>query len=191
MNYQKLKKNGLITLILISLISCATTQSGEAHKPVYLSSQARYRLLPPEDIEAPLDMVQHIRGRYGDQELVLDAWVSADETGVTMAFFNSLGVGMGDLSFNRTGITFTSSLLPSTHPEYIIADFQCCFYRTEALAAALKRIGLSLTVERGPAGETRTIFEGSRPLITIEKTASAVRYTNYLRGYAYTLEGSF
>jgi hypothetical protein len=174
------------------LVSCLTGQPGSPYAPVYLTDRARYTLLPPEEIEAPLDMAQHITGTYGGREFILDAWTGADERGLTMAFFNTLGAGMGELSFDGRGLSFSSALLPaSLKAEYILADFQLCFYRTGALGAALKQGGLDLRVERAAGGrpEVRTIYEGDRPVIRIEKGPASVVYTNFFRGYAYTLEG--
>ncbi|MDR2741769.1 MAG: DUF3261 domain-containing protein [Treponema sp.] len=142
-------------------------------------------------------MAQQITGNYENHEWVMEAWVQADETQINMGLFNSFGGTLGDLSFRGQEIHFTSGVLPdSLKPEYILADFQFCFYKPEALAAALEDAGLTLVTERQVAGdggfrETRTIFDGKDRIIDIEKTPSSVRYTNHLRGYAYTLEGAF
>jgi hypothetical protein len=139
-------------------------------------------------------MAQHITGAWDGREFILDAWTEADENRVVMVFFSTLGNGLGDLSFDQGGLSFSSPLLPPTvQAEYILADFQFCFYRVEALEPALKRAGLTLRVEQ-PAGgrpEVRLILEGDRPLIRIEKDAARVVYTNYFRGYSYTLEGEW
>ncbi|MDR0589322.1 MAG: DUF3261 domain-containing protein [Spirochaetaceae bacterium] len=174
------------------LISCVTKPPESPYAPVYLTKKARYVLLPPGDLEAPMDLAQHITGTYGEQEFILDAWTEADESRVAMAFFNTLGVGMGDLSFDEGGLSFSSAFLPpGIAAEYILADFQFCFYRAEAVAAALRRGGLILTVEKTVDGEIRTIVEGNTPLIKIEKGISSVVYTNYFRAYTYTLEGAW
>jgi hypothetical protein len=142
-------------------------------------------------------MAQQITGSYGNQEWVMEAWVQADGARINMTLFNSFGGTLGDLSFQDQEIHFTSGVLPgSLKPEYILADFQFCFYKPEALAAALEDAGLTLVTERqaaedGGRRETRAIFDGKKRIIDIEKTPSLVAYTNYLRGYAYTLEGAF
>ncbi|MDR2631957.1 MAG: DUF3261 domain-containing protein [Spirochaetaceae bacterium] len=174
------------------LISCVTKPSESPYPPVYLTRRAWYTLLPPNEIEAPLDLGQHITGTYGEEEFVLEAWTEADENRVTMAFFNSLGVSMGDLSFDGGGLFFSSAFLPpQVTAEYILADFQLCFYRPEALEKALNRAGLTFKVEKAvdTAWEVRSLFEGKTLIIKIEKGSSSVVYTNYFRRYAYTLEG--
>jgi hypothetical protein len=142
-------------------------------------------------------MAQQISGNYGNREWVMEAWVQADDTQINMTLFNSLGGTLGDLSFRGQEIHFTSGVLPASFkPEYILADFQFCFYKPEALAAALKDAGLTLVTDRistedGGYRETRTVFEGKDRIIDIEKSPSSVTYTNHLRGYAYTLDGTF
>jgi hypothetical protein len=139
-----------------------------------------------------MDMPQQISGVYGKREMVLEAWVQADDTKIDITLFSSLGAGIGEVVFREGSASFSSPLFPSRiKPEYIIADFQFCFYRAESLSRALKEGGLTLRVEQGAGREIRTIAEGKKTVIVIEKTEKAVRYTNYLRGYAYTLAGNF
>jgi hypothetical protein len=189
---QRPMRVGCLFLVFLSLASCVSKPPESPYAPVYLTKRAWYMLLPPGHIEAPMDLGQHITGTYGEREFILDAWTEADENRVTMAFFNTLGVGMGDLTFDQGGLLFSSAFLPSRiSAEYILADFQLCFYRAEALAKALERVGLTLKVEQAAdtAQEVRTIYEGKTLIIRIEKRISSVVYTNYFRGYAYTLEG--
>lgn len=142
-------------------------------------------------------MAQQITGNYGNREWVMDAWVQADDLQINMTLFNSFGGTLGDLSFRDGEIYFTSGVLPaSLKPEYILADFQFCFYKPEALSPVLKDAGLTLVTERlaaedGGRREIRTVFDGKDRIIDIEKDSSLVKYTNHLRGYAYTLAGSF
>jgi hypothetical protein len=138
-------------------------------------------------------MAQQISAVYKDQDYILNAWVKADETGTAMTFFNSLGAGMGELSYREGALSFSSPVFPSSlKPEYIIADFQLCFYGYDALSRALKASGLALEAEKdGTDSETRRISSRKNVIIEIEKTKTAVRYVNHLRGYAYTLEGEF
>lgn len=184
-------------MILLCGASCATRPKASPYGPVYVTDRSKYTLLPPSDIEAPLDMPQQIRGRYGIQEFVMDAWALADERGIDLTLLNSFGAGMGELRFSEGELSFSSTLLPPlVKPEYIVADFQFCFYRIDALIPALKACGLQLvaeqrlTVDEG-CSEIRTISEGKKIIIEIEKTSTAVRYRNHLRDYAYILGGVF
>jgi hypothetical protein len=176
------------------LVSCVTKEkSPAALSPVYLTNSSKYTLLPPEDIESPLDMVQQISAVYSGQHYLFSAWVKADETGTALAIFNSLGAGMGELFYRDGMVSFSSPVFPpSLKPEYIIADFQLCFYEIGAVSRALEDCGLSLAVEKdGESREIRRIADGKKFIIESEKTKTTIRYVNHLREYAYTLEGEF
>jgi hypothetical protein len=161
--------------------------------PVYLTGHSKYILLLPGDIEHPLDMAQQISAVYDGRDYFLNAWVKADETEITMAVFNDFGSGMGELVYRGGMVSFNSPVFPaSLKPEYIVADFQLCFYGINAVSRALHDCGLRLDTETdGNGPEIRRVMDGEKIIIEIEKTAGAVRYTNRLRGYAYTLEGTF
>jgi hypothetical protein len=133
-------------------------------------------------------MIQHISASYKGRDYFFNAWVRADETGMEMTLLNELGVNMGELSCRDGAVSFSSTVFPqSLKPEYIVADFQLCFYNTRALRQSLEDCGLSFE-----AGENnRRIFQGKTLIIEIEKSRNTVRLINHLRGYAYTLEGNF
>jgi hypothetical protein len=103
---------------------------------------------------------------------------------------------MGDLSYRAGSLSFSSPVFPSSFKaEYLVADFQFCFYRVDALKAALGRLKLDVEIHDGLYGskEIRRIRDGKKVIIEIEKSmeAGVLRYTNFLRGYSYTLQGDF
>jgi hypothetical protein len=127
-------------------------------------------------------------GTFGNQEFLVESWVRADEKGVEIAFFNSFGMNIGELSFTESALRFDSEVLPGTiKPEYILADFQLCFYQPRALASALGACGLTLeTRQTGPI-ETRILRDKKQILAEIEKNPARLKYTNRFREYEYTL----
>jgi hypothetical protein len=95
----------------------------------------------------------------------MDTWVQANERGITMALFNSFGAEAGYLAFTGEAVSFFSQVFPSSlKAEYIVADFQFCFYRVDLLSRALKDSGLKLIVEirdgLEESAEVRTILAG-------------------------------
>ncbi|MDR1411019.1 MAG: DUF3261 domain-containing protein [Spirochaetaceae bacterium] len=186
----------LAVLVVFFLAACKTEARVSPYAPVPVTNRARYFLLPPSAIEEPLDMPQQIIGRYGEQEFIMDCWVQANERGITIALFNSFGTEAGYLAFTDGAVSFFSSLFPpALKAEYIVADFQFCFYRADLLTQALKDSGLRLVVEIrdgiGESDEVRTIFSGKQAIAEIVKTKSAVTLKNFLRDYSYTLRGIF
>ena len=169
--------------------SCA---SGAKSRPddlfVYLTDTSRFILLPTGGIEKPMDMAQQISASFQDQSFFFIAWVKADESAIEMTLLNEMGANIGELSYSNESISFSSNVFPgSLKPEYIIADFQFCFYDTVLLTRALKSCGLVLKIN----GTTRQIFRRNNLIYEIIKNNDAVILTNHLRGYTYTLEGDF
>ena len=179
----------LLAGVFIFLCSCASTAAPrKSHLYARLTDNSKYKLLPPENIENPIDSHQFVTALYGDRSYQFSAWVKADKKGIEMALMNILGATMGELSYREGAVSFSSSVFPrSVAGEFIVADFQLCFYDTPALREALERCGLSLDeTETG-----RRILQGKTLIIEIEKRQNSVRLVNHLRGYSYTLEGYF
>jgi hypothetical protein len=191
-----IKRSLIGSVLFLCLVSCAHF-SPSPFSPVYLTDRSAFKLLDPQEIEYPMDNYQHITGTYGKDEFLMDAWVIADDTGIEMTLFNSFGAGMGEAYFRDNQVYFSSQVFPSSlKPEYIIADFQLCFYRIGALTERLKDCGLDFAVITDAGNgeksrELRTVSDGGKIIIEIEKTSSEVKYTNLLRKYSYTLSGDF
>jgi len=183
--------NNAKTAIIFVLLccSCASKIPVSENRPfVYLTDNVKFFLLPSEDIEAPIDMEQRISASWQGGEYVFNAWVKADKTETEMILMNELGVNMGKLSYSNGILHISSQVFPkSMKPEYILADFQLCFYNADALRRAIEDCGLSLE----NSANSRKILMGKTVLIEIEKSVNAVVLKNNYRGYTYTLEGSF
>jgi len=177
----------LAALVFIYLCSCSSL-AVDKRPYAYLADRSKFILLPPAAIEKTVDMAQRISAIYSGQSFYFNAWVLADESGIDMSLFNELGAAMGELSYKDGVVSLSSAVFPqSIKPEYIVADFQLCFYDPALLIMALKDCGLVLETENN----YRRIFEGKNLIMEIEKTSGAVKLVNHLRGYSYTLEGDF
>jgi hypothetical protein len=177
-----------VIIVILCCFSCASKDTVREKPNAYLTSSSKYILLPSENIENPLDMAQRISASWQGRDYVLNAWVKADEAGMEMILLNELGATMGELSYRSGLVSFSSQIFPkSMRPEYIIADFQLCFYSVPALRHVLEGCGLLIE----DSGNSRRIFQGKTLIIEIEKNQNTVTLINHLRGYAYTLEGNF
>jgi len=178
-----------IIIIFFLCCSCVSKVPARGDKfYVYLTDSAIFFLLPPKEIESSMDMAQRISASWQGRDYSFNAWVKADEAGMEMILLNELGANMGELSYMNGQVSFSSPVFPkSLKPEYIIADFQLCFYNADTLRKALENCGLSLENTE----DRRRIFQGKTLIIEIERGRNAVKLVNHLRGYAYTLEGSF
>jgi len=178
-----------------NILSCASV-AREERLYTYLTDKSKFFLLPPEGIEQAMDMAQYTTAEFRDHNYFLITWVKADENAIEMTFFNELGASMGELSYRDGAVHFSSTVFPksviqSFKPEYIIADFQLCFFDPVLLGKSLEDSGLVLEIQ----DNSRRILSGNEVIIEIVKTANTVRLKNHLRGYAYTIaytiEGDF
>jgi hypothetical protein len=178
-----------LVILLLLLSSCASRAAVRENSPyAYLTGNSKYFLLPPNEIDKPMDMAQYVSAYYNGKDYFFSSWVKADEAGMEMILFNELGAGMGELSYRNGSVNFSSPIFPKAlRGEYIVADFQLCFYNPISLRDALKKCGLVLETDES----TRRVIKGKTIIIEIEKTHDAVRLVNHPRGYAYTLEGVF
>ena len=180
---------------IVCMLACASTAKKDKQKDmqyVDITDNSEFVLLPTEGIEHDMDMAQFLSYEFRGQNYFLNAWVKANKNEIEMAFFNEMGLSVGELFYRNGEVNFSSavfskSVIQYIKPEYIIADFQLCFYDPFLLNEALKENGLVLETQGG----NRRILNGNEAIIEIEKTENAVKLVNHLRGYAYTLEGDF
>ena len=169
--------------------SCVSAAKSSAVPPhAYLTDTSRFLLLPTRDIGKPIDMPQRISASFQGRDLSLLAWVKADESEIQVTLLNEMGTNIGELFYSDYSISLSSEVLPgSIKPEYIIADFQLCFYNAVLISKALKDCGLDMETSE----TTRRILKGNDVVYEIVMDSEWVRITNHLRGYTYTLEGDF
>jgi len=196
----------------VCILSCATRTGSESRRSatvaendilyVNFTDGTKFVLLPPEGIEQAMDMAQYLSAEFRGQNYFLNAWVMADENSIEMTFFNEMGANIGELSYSSGAIQFSSDVIPKPFlrhikPEYVIADFQLCFYDPVLLNRSLKDCGLVLEITYDSSSDgyrrhgTRRILSGNEVIIEIIKTGNTVELVNHLRGYSYTMEGDF
>lgn len=176
----------------------ASSQPSAKLNPVYVTNKARFYLLPTSAVEKNSDALQHITARFGAKEFESDVLLIADSEKLSLTILNDFGATMGELNYNNDLVVFNSELFPAAiKAEYIAADVQFCLYRADQLQAALEAIGLQFVVaiadgeDASGSKEIRSIFDGKKEIVHIEKTNEQITYTNFLRDYSYTLQGAF
>lgn len=192
----------LFAAFCIMLISCRSAkiekdENGTNLNSVVLTDHAHFTLLPTSAIEKNVDTVQHFKARFSDKEFEAECLLIADETRLSMTIMNSFGSTIGELNYNNDLIVFNSELFPKViPPAYIVVDIQFCLYRADSLEAELKSSGLEFHVsapdpKNGSEKEIRSILDGDREIIHIERTGGTITFQNLLRGYSYELQGEF
>jgi hypothetical protein len=179
--------------VFLCLLSCASQPNKSPFFPVYVTDWARFALLPPAEIEKPIDAAQQISGSWGTDAFIMNAWVRADKKGIEIELYNGIGTDMGHFYFGEDDVFFQSSLFPAAFKaEYLAADFQFCFYRPAALEHALAKCDLGFEIvrisgENGESVETRLIKDENKTIIEIKKTGNRISYENPYRGYSFTI----
>ena len=179
------------SIFVICILSCPSV-SKKNTLYVNLIGKSKFVLLPPEGIEQTMDMAQFLSAEFRGKDYFFNGWVKANKNEIEMVFFNELGTSLGEISYRNGAVSFSSEVIPKSavkyfKPEYIIADFQLCFYNPILLTESLKNSGLIMETNEG----SRRIFKGNDVIIEIKKTNNTVELVNHLQGYAYTLEGDF
>jgi len=174
----------------VFILSCASVTRKEIY--VNLTDSSKFVLLPTEGIEQDMDMAQFLSAKFRGKDYFFNGWVKANKDEIEMVFFNELGTNLGEISYKNGAVRFSSAVIPKSavkyiKPEYVIADFQLCFYDPILLGESLKESGLVMETNGG----SRRIFNRNDVIIEINKTNNTVELVNHLQGYAYTLEGDF
>ena len=185
--------------VLVCFCACVSgTKAEEPATPyVWLTNKSRHILLPTESIERPMDDTLLVSASYQGKDYFFYAWVKADSEEVNMTITNEQGENMGELSYRNGSVSFSppAFFLPFK-PEYIIADFQFCFYRLGRLYSSLKYSGFLFNefgTNRFEDPYTWTVrsilsWDQKTKIITIEKKRrNVLEVVNHVRGYTYTL----
>lgn len=195
----------VVGAVVLTFASCATAHgtalaaastAGTGLNPVYLTNKKRVTVLSPSAVERPVDVMQRITADFRGRAFSSDCLLVADEDQLFMAILNEFGTTMGELSYDGENTVFESSLFPpQLKAEYVVFDVQLCYYRADVLREALSAAGLRFVVGTSDGDssntETRSVYDGKKEIIHIEKTADKIVYKNLLRGYSYTLAGAY
>jgi len=174
----------------VCVLSCASVTGKDIY--VNITDSSKFVLLPTEGIEQDMDMAQFLSAKFRGKDYFFNGWVKANKDEIEMVFFNELGTNLGEISYRNGAVRFSSAVIPKSavkyiKPEYVIADFQLCFYDPILLGESLKESGLIMETNGG----SRRILNRNDVIIEINKTNNSVELVNHLQGYAYTLEGDF
>ena len=184
------KKNGF------SQVQSPKEQGSRLH-PVYVTNSKKISLLSPSSMEGEKTCLQRLDGSFADRDFSLLCYLQLDSKGIFVSLMNEFASGMGELSFDGSSVSFSSSVFPKNlKAEYIVSDFQFAYYKAADLEETFKKAGLAFVQSReeicGIDGEAevRRIFEDQKCQKCIErivKQGKVIMIDNYLRNYSYVL----
>jgi len=183
----------VVSVILSLFFSCTTAKpSGRTEDPLatWLTDSVVYRLQDPSCLTEAVSEVQKIEGRYGPRSFSFLSVTEILDSSVMVLILNEMGIEIGSVSFDGAAVEssgfFISRELPA---QYLVADIQFVYYRSECLEAALSPLGIHILEEPSAEGSRfRDFYSGENRIIHIEYSDSGIEYYNELRGYSYRLQ---
>lgn len=188
-NYSFILKSGISLMLSIFLFACSSTIRTTTEVPVYITNSRAIYPLPPSDIKTPLDEAQLLEGTYGNQSFSLESWTIANDSLISISLFNSIGASFGSLFYSKDSIFFNSSFIKSKQikPQYIVTDFQLCFYKTEPLQKMYSKHGLLFFENIQKETIIRGVIDQKDTIIKITRNPEMTLFKNHLRNYEYRI----
>lgn len=194
----------LVLAFLLALVGCGSSNVKPGTAPVYYSDTRSVELLPTAAMTEPIDMPQHIAGNFtkpdgSTDSFEADSWVRANDSILSITMFTGFGTTLGEITYERDSVKAESSVLDVTKmkAEYLVADFQVCFYPFAALKENFEKAGFIFVESRdgvasdgevSAAGDyVRTLKEGDRVILVATKKAREISLVNELRKYSYRI----
>lgn len=188
-NYSFILKSGISLMLSIFLFACSSTIRTTTEVPVYITNSRAIYPLPPSDIKTPLDEAQLLEGTYGNQSFSLESWTIANDSLISISLFNSIGASFGSLFYSKDSLFFNSSFIKSKQikPQYIVTDFQLCFYKTEPLQKMYSKHGLLFFENIQKETIIRGVIDQKDTIIKITRNPEMTLFKNHLRNYEYRI----
>lgn len=160
--------------------------------PVFYSDTHSIALLPTSAMKTPMDMPQHLEGTFikedgSETSFDGDTWVRANDSILSVFLFGGFGTTLAELTYVGDSVSFESSVMDvnKMKAEYVLADFQICFYPFDALKENFERSGFEFSEELNVNGFVRTLSENGKTILKVEKKGSEINLVNELRRYKY------
>lgn len=186
-----LKRLAFFTLFLL-LVACHNALVKPGAAPVFYSDVHSVQLLPTKAMQGSIDMPQHLEGYFakpnGDtSSFEGDTWVRANDTILSIHLFSGFGTTIAELTYTRDSVAFESSFMDveKLKAEYVLADFQICFYPFEALKQNFEKSGFEFSETTEGSGFERVLSENGTVILKAKKTGSEIDLVNELRKYRY------
>ena len=183
----------LLACILL-LVGCSRSNVKPGTAPVYYTDDRSVELLPTASMTETLDMPQHIAGKFtkpdgSTDSFEADSWVRANDS-ILSIMFTGFGTTLGEITYERDSVKAESSVMDvaKLKAEYLIADFQLCFYPYQALKENFEKFGFAFDETRGTALDyVRTLKDGNTLVLTAQRKGKEITLVNNLRHYSYSI----
>ena len=188
-------KQSILAFFLLLLVACHHTHQVPGTVPVYYSDDRSVSLLPTSAMTEQVDMPQRIEGKFtktdgSTDSFEADSWVRANDSILSITLFTGFGTTLGEITYVRDSVHAESSVMDVAKfkTEYLIADFQVCFYPYESLRKNFEKAGFAFSEVRSGSGNAdyiRTLSESGKTILTASKIGGEITLVNELRHYSY------
>ena len=185
-----MKKQIFLALILCSFfcISCVSVKKINGLDKVYVTNTKQINILPPSEIEQPIEEVMLLTADMGNQIFTTPVYVSADEEGIYMTILTDFGIEIGSIWYDGLSANMDCSIFPEKlKAVYLINEFQNAYYKSQSLKQNLEASKLIFEESKKDDTMVRTIKSENKIIEDIVISESSVVISNYLRGYKITL----
>ncbi len=181
-----MKKLSVIVLLTTLLISgCATTKVDipELNK-VFVTNSKRVDLLPVSAMIKSIDECSYFEGAFRDKTFSALAYITADNTGITLLLLNEFGIEIGSVIYNGTTAQLDSQLFSKKAKcEYLLLDIQNIYCDAQRLKEHYSKYGINFSY----CDTERTICKNKKVIEKIQYSDDKIVLTNFIRNYSYTL----
>ena len=140
-----------------------------------------------------IDMPQRIEGNFvkpdgSNDSFEADSWVRANDSVLSITLFTGFGTTLGEITYASDSVKAESSVMDvaKLKTEYLVADFQICFYPFDALRKNFEQAGFAFSETRsGDADFVRTLSDNGKTILTTRKSGREIHLENVLRRYSY------
>ncbi len=172
------------------LAACAGLPApSRAPHPVYITDTKAISLLPPAAGIEERSIHQAIEGYFGETAVSFEGFVRMDRDEIIMIAMTPFGSGVYEIVYNGTTAAIASGVLPAgAKPEYMVADFQFCYFPADAVSRNVAAAGLNFRESTTASGWRRVIEDQGQVVMEVRRTGNELSFTNHLRHYGYTVK---
>jgi hypothetical protein len=172
------------------LAACAglPPPSGAPH-PVYITDTRAISLLPPSAGNQERSIHQAVEGYFGNTAVSFEGFVRMDRNEIIMIAMTPFGSGVYEIMYDGQKATVTGGMLPAgAKPEYMVADFQFCYFPADAVYRNVAAAGLNFRESTTASGWRRIIEDQGQVVMEVQRAGNELSFTNHLRHYGYIIK---
>lgn len=180
-----------ILAVFALIVSCGSSKTSSPK--VFYTNSTFVKLLPTQSISKSLNMRQHVIGNFynanGNKSIEADVLVVANDSLVRLYIMGQLGLSIGEILYAKDTVHFESSVIDTDKlkAEYVLADFQFCFYDKTELKKNFEMNKFSFVEEAHENYFERTLLQNNKVILVAKKDGDKIELKNYVRNYSYTI----